>query len=185
MQDVWKIIKETRFSLLFVKPDQDCNRDKTLVSDGNIQDILNNLAAKLKLNLTSNPNKNVSDKILETAAKMFTYLNFCPSLMPKHNFLQAYLFKTGTPTEIILALISMMKTSQNVDEKGNIIEVFGTLMGYLKLESYKEVQSITKRICYLNDTFGICKTNINSNEYLNLTSNCFHSEIDSSVGIVY
>ena len=92
MKNVWKIVKETRFSFLFLHLDQDCNWEKTLLSERNIQYILNNLASKLKLNLTSNPNKNVSDKILETAAEMFTYLNFCPSLIPKHILLQAYLF---------------------------------------------------------------------------------------------
>ena len=166
VDNIWKIVKKIRLSFLLTYPGQDCSGQ--FLSDGNMQDILNNLAAKLKLNPTSNPNKNVSDKILETAAKMFVYLNFCPSLIPKHIFLQTYLFRTATPTEIIVALSRKMKTLQNMNEKGNIIEVFGKLMEYLKLESYKEVQSITKKKYYSNST------NIDSKKQLNITSKCFY-----------
>jgi len=116
------------------------------------------------VNPTYIQNKSVPDKILETAAKMFICLNFCPTFMPKHILLQAYLFKTVTPTEILLALISMIKTSQNMNEKGNIIEVFEKLMEYLNLVSYKEVQSITKKKSYSNST------NIDRKKRLNITN---------------
>jgi len=164
--NIWKIVKKTRLSFLLTNPDQDCSGE--LLSDGNIQYNINNLAEKLKLD--KRQNTNVSNKIIfKTAAEMFLYLNFCPSLMPKFILLQSYLFGSGTPTEIILALASLMKTSQNVDEKRYIIEVFGKLMESLNLESYKIVQSITKWKCYSNSTFGNC-TNIDSNKSSNTTN---------------
>ena len=70
--------------------DPDCQAGYTLLLDNHIKDNIETVVEKLKLNTTYSTNKNVSNKILQTAADMFTYLNFCPTDEAKtlSNFLQ-------------------------------------------------------------------------------------------------
>ena len=113
-ENVWKIVKKTRRSFLVENPDPYCQDDDTLVFEKIIQENINSLEKELKLNTSLTPNKNVSFKTLETAGEMFTYLNFCP---PKYLRMITYLFRTGTPKEIIFGLTSIVKTSKKLAEK--------------------------------------------------------------------
>ena len=173
-ENVWKIVKQTRLSFLLEHSDQDC--DRTLLSDKNIHNNINSLAAELYQNTTSRTNENISSKTLETAGEMFTYLNYCPSIIPKHALISAYLFRTGTPREIILGLTSAIKISQNVHEKDKLIEIFSNVMELLSLNNYENIQIITKGKCYTNTaTFGNCtlKENVTNKEDHKLTGYFF------------
>ena len=109
MKDVWKIIKKIRKSFLTEHPDLHCN---ILISDRSIKDIVRILEENLNLNTTSKPIENVPYKTLQTAAEMFTYLNYCP-IISKPLLFRTHLLDTGSPKEMILALPSLMKSSQN------------------------------------------------------------------------
>ena len=60
---------------------------------------------------------NISEKTLETAAKMFTYLNYCP---PKR-FITFFedLFNTASARNMTFAMLSVMKTSKNADQRAS------------------------------------------------------------------
>ena len=120
-EKVWSIVKRTRLSFLTEQSYPDCQDDDTLLTNTNIQNNINSLAGELELNTTSTPDINVLKRTLKTAAEMFTYLNYCP---PKLISFSKHVFQTGTPREIILALTSAIKTSQNVNKKDYFIEIF-------------------------------------------------------------
>lgn len=166
LENVWKIVRKTRLSFLsrHIEIDSVCNEEKTLLSNGNIQENMNSLFEELKLNPTSTPDTNIPSQTLQTAGQMFTYLNYCPTAIPKHLLLRAYLFQTATPKEIILALISIIKTSQNLTEKKETIEMLSKLMEILHLKQYENVQIITKDKCYTNAIFDKCPQKIDINE---------------------
>ena len=129
-ENVWKIVKKTRISFLSECLDKRCQYHNPLLINSIIEKNINILAAELNLNTTSGTNANMSNKNLQTAVEMFTYLNYCPSFIPPHALLTAYLSKTGTPREIILALTSAMKTSQNVIKKRGYQTIRHTICGY-------------------------------------------------------
>ena len=90
-ENVWKLVKKTRLAFLFQLTDYIC--DKTLLSYENITDIMDILAKDLNLSTTDSPPKteDIPVKTLENAAKIFTYLFYCPPKIPKHLLLYAYL----------------------------------------------------------------------------------------------
>ena len=159
-ENVWKIIKKIRLSFLSEYSDIDCN---SLLPEKNIQDNINSIASQLHLNTTSTANQNVSFKTLRTAGEMFIYLNYCPPYIPINALLCAYLFKTGTPREIILALTSVMKSLENAEEKKEIIEVFFNIMNTLNLKEFEIIQISTKGNCYTNAIMGNCTKKMNLN----------------------
>ena len=73
-QNIWKIVKETRKSFLNEHFDIVCHYENPLIPDNFITDNTVSIEEKLKLNLSSTINRNVSYKTLQTAANMFTYL---------------------------------------------------------------------------------------------------------------
>ena len=176
LENIWKIVKETRASYISENADLDCPypNPNTFLSGLNIKKIINIFAGKIGLNTTSVPKENISYKTLQTSAEMFTYLNYCPSLIPKLSLFYAYLFNSGTPKEIILGLTSTIKTAQNSDEKNRTIEIFSKVMKFFGLNQYEKIQKITKGKCYTNATFGNCghKLDINSNISMKLLG-CF------------
>ena len=119
-ENFWKIVKDTRMSLLLENADLYCRSD-LIFQFSIIQDNINSLAAKLKFNTTSyTPKKNISFETLQTAVEMFTYLNYCP---PKLLDFKIQLLQTGKPRELILALISLKESSQKAAEKSKLTEI--------------------------------------------------------------
>ena len=158
---IWKIVEKTRIAFLSEHhTDLSCDSNSILLSDKKILKNINSLAAELKLNTTFIPNKNASNETLQIAAEMFTYLNYCPTAFDKIFSFSKYLFETGTPKEIIFALMTLMKTSQNAAKTGTI-EIFSKVMETLSLSHYKDIQIITKGKCYSKATFGNCAKKIN------------------------
>lgn len=159
-KNVWKIVEKIRISLLSEHSDLDCNSDSDkalLLSDKNILNNINSLAAELKLNMTSIPNRNVSKETLQIAVEMFTYLNICPTKLLKFT---SHLFKTGTTREMILALTSIIKTIKNDKEKELTIKNLNMLLNSFSLGEYEKIQILTKGKCYTNATFGNCLTKV-------------------------
>ena len=159
-KDVWKIVEKIRISLLSEHSDLDCNSDSDkalLLSDKNILNNINSLAAELKLNMTLIPNRNASKETLQIAVEMFTYLNICPTKLLKFT---SHLFKTGTTREMILALTSIIKTIKNDKEKELTIKNLNMLLNSFSLGEYEKIQILTKGKCYTNATFGNCLTKV-------------------------
>ena len=169
-ETVWKIVKETRKSFLSEHTDPECQNQDTLLCDDCIQNILENLTTRMKINATSKPNKNVSDrKMLKTSSEMFTFLNFCP---PRrfHSLVRSIL-ENSTPRDIIFGLTSIMKTTRYA-EKQLSVNTLLKVMEVMKLDHYEQIQLITKRKCFHGDKFGNCTRNVTKKSInLGLTGN--------------
>ena len=133
---VWKIVKEirTKYMLEYVPPTYEC--EATIVTIEKYADhVKHNLKAleeHLELNGTGSHFENITNETLENAAKMFTYLNFCPS---KLLFLYKRLLKTASPREMILTMTSLLKNSQNA-AKVSSTKIFIKTMEILNLRNY-------------------------------------------------
>ena len=166
-ENVWKIIKETRKSFLFEHTHIDCEgiNNNILLDINYIKQNIHNLEEELKLNITSTPAKHVSAETLETAAKMFIYLNNCP---PKYLSLISNILKSEKPKDIILALSSIMVTTKNF-QKIVTAKVFSKTMETLKLKHFEVVQINTKRKCYnKKGIFDNCTSQIDDSETLRI-----------------
>ena len=129
-------------------------------SDSYIKENIDIVEEKLKLNIAINTNKNVSEETLQTTAKMFTYLNYCP---PKLLSFIKYLITTGTPKDIILGLTSTKMTL--LDKRKLFDEVFIQVMNKFNLKHYENIQILTKGKCYTkNAILGNCGKQLNSTD---------------------
>ena len=144
-ENTWKITRQIRKSFLSQNTDPQCDTyNPSLLIDNHIKDNIKTVGEKLKLNTTYSMNKKVSDKILQTAADMFIYLNFCPTPEAKtlSNFLRD-LLNSRSAKNILLALTSMMKRSVNA-EKESSTKIFTKAMELFKLSTYRDIEVITK-----------------------------------------
>ena len=154
-ENIWKIVKKVRLSFLSRHKDPTCQM--TLLSDIHIRYNIKSLAKELKLNKTTSTTKNISHEILQTAGEMFTYLNYCP---PKCFLYIADLVRTKTPKETLLALISIIKTIKNTNEKKITIEVLLGLMDSFNLKEFEKIL-FSQGHCFTNGILGNCTKNIN------------------------
>ena len=137
--------------------------DGILISSQEIQTNNEYLAKELDLPLSYIPHEKIKDETLQTAAEMFTFLNYCPDTFES---LISHIIKTGTTKEIILALTSTIKSSRKVVKKSSI-KIFQKLMENLNLRTYEKIQMITKEKCLINGIFDTCtKKMVYSNEEL-------------------
>ena len=156
---VWRIVKETRNSFLYEQTDPECQLDNTLIDDDDIIKNIDTMEAKFETT-TSTSNIEMSRASLEFSAAAFTYLNFCP-----HKLLSFYnhLFKTGTPREIMLALTSIMKASQNAAKESST-KIFSEVKETLNLTTCEKIQILTNRKCYEDSSFGNCTMDVNEED---------------------
>ena len=138
-ENVWKIVRQVRKSFLSQLKDPKCQDHNTLLSDSYIKDNIDFVEEKLNLHITITPNKNVSDETLQFAAKLFTYLNYCPT---KDFYVLPSVIKSESAKNILLALTSMMKTSKNAGLKTS--EIFTKAMEMFQLITYKGMDAINK-----------------------------------------
>ena len=164
LENVWKLVKTTRKSFLSHKfrtksNGLDCDRANsyTLLIDYFIKFNIDSLAEKLGLNPLSVPNENVSHKTLETAGEIFTYLNYCPD---KLESIITNVLENETPKDIILAFISILKSSTN-SIKQSMRNILSKVMESFKLDTYEKIQILTKGNCYTNDAFSRCTSKMN------------------------
>ena len=134
---VWKFVKNTRKSFLLENIDPPCITGIILYGS-RIEKIINIVEDKLKINASVTPHENVTGETLQTAGEMFIYLTICP-----HKLLPFYynLFKTSSPTQIALALTSVIKTSQN-SAKEVSIQLLNKLLE--NSAQYQNILTITK-----------------------------------------
>ena len=120
---VWKFVKNTRKSFLLENIDPPCITGIILYGS-RIEKIINIVEDKLKINASVTPHENVTGETLQTAGEMFIYVSVCP-----HALISFYhdLFKTSSSREILLALTSIMKTSQN-SAKETSVKLFSKLL---------------------------------------------------------
>ena len=161
--NVWKLVKTTRKSFLSNKKrgrkiNLDCDTSYTLIHIYYIKSNIDSLAEKLLLNPTSVPNENVSHKSLKTAGEMFTYLNYCPNIDLEDIITDV--LENGTPKDIILAFISILKASKS-SIKQSIRNLLLKVMESCKLDTYEKIQILTKGKCYTNGTFSTCTSKMN------------------------
>ena len=157
---VWKAVKETRKEMLITTTEPECKQDDMLLSDYNIRNNVKNVCEKLNLhkNATKSSTVKPTRKLLETAAQMFTYLNYCPLFTSLYFYED--LFKTATPKDILLALTNVIKSSQNADNISSN-KIFTKVMDMFKLILYKDIDYVTKK-----ENMKMEKNNISSFEIL-------------------
>ena len=178
-ENVWKLVKETRKSFLSQNNDPECQDLDTLLSDSYIKGNIDIVEEKLKLDTKIDTNKNVHDETLQAAAKMFTYLNYCP---PKLSSFIKNLITTGTPRDIILGLTNTRMTLWG-DQRKLFDKIFIQVMNKLNLKQYETIQIITKGKCYIeNAIFGNCGKQLNSTDIntlgtLHTCSKIFQSQL--------
>ena len=115
------------------------------------------LAEKLEIKTTATtPIANVSVETLQTAAKIFTYLNYCPT---KITLFFRHLLGNASPKEIILALSSIKHTSINA-EKISAEQIFTKTMDKLSLNNFENTQVISQGKCYNKASFGKCRKKV-------------------------
>ena len=133
---IWKIVKDEK--KLYVAENLYSPCHINLIYPYSIKNSMKNVAEKLELNITATPYENVTDDILNTAVEMYTYLILCP---PKILQLYQNLFKDSSPNQILLALSSIIKATQNAD-KESTKEIFTKVMEKLKLFNYQYFQKL-------------------------------------------
>ena len=119
---------------------------------------------KLDLKATTIANESISKASLSTAAEMFTYLNYCPP----HKLIMVYkhLFNTATPKDIVTAMASIVRASQNAAKESSLI-IFSKILERFELVSEK-IQIITKRKCFNNGIFDNCRNKDVGKEHLKI-----------------
>ena len=157
IKNIWKSVKKIRQSYIFEHPNEACviNYNNEIMSE-----FITSLTEELKITTTSIPNENVSYNSLQTAAEIYIYLYHCPPYLPKLLTFIAYILQNGTPKELILAWSSILKITQDTDEKEEKLEILTKILETWHLNVYQKIQKITKGKCFTNATFDICPENI-------------------------
>ena len=139
-----------------------CSRWMISQFENYIEENVNIVADKLKVNNNTDfITINVTVHTLELAAKVFTYLSYCP---PKLLIFFDNLFKNASPKDILLALPSVQVHS--VHQKEGLGKIFKKTMEILKLEHYKILNMLTQNdknnttLQYMNES-DIVGKNIN------------------------
>ena len=167
---MWKIVEERRKLLLSKDSEPECQDTNTLLTENLIQENSNYIESKIILNQnTTVQNVTIPTGIFKSAAEIFTYLNYCP---PKLYFFMKGLLKTDSPTSIILALTSIIKSSRNAAKESSI-EIFLKAMNDFKLNTYEDIESLVNGA---NDqkNFSMLSKLIESEEITSITNHPVH-----------
>ena len=160
LESFWNIVREIRKSFLSENTNPDCDSDNILLSDTIINDNINTVEEKLKLNTTLPQNESLSDDTLQIGFQMFTYLNYCPATL--FNFIRD-IKESATPKDILLALTSIEKSSQNAIQRSSA-KIFTKAMEVFKLNHYKNINTIAIEEgfhdCTMDNVVDSCKETI-------------------------
>ena len=153
---LWNIVKETRKNYLSKNIGSECQNDDTLVRNDYLIGNMRKVEEKLLMNTSIiRTIENVSQETLEIGAKMFTYLNYCPPL-PFKNLVKLLqeLSQTDTlsPKDLLLALTSIMKSSQNAMKESSR-KILRKTLKVLKLVQYENLEIVSNRMDF-NNFFG-------------------------------
>jgi len=138
-EKIWKIVRQIRKSFLSQLKNPKCQNSETLLSDTYIKDNIDVVEETFKQHIEIKPKKSLSHETLQFAANLFTYLSYCPT----KDFYVLSVIKSESAKNILLALISMMKTSKNAGIKTST-EIFTKAMEMFQLISYKDMDAINK-----------------------------------------
>ena len=100
---------------------------------------------ELKINSSIQIIENISISLLETAGKMFLYLNSCPDHLKPWFFMYTDLFQSQTANQIILTLNRILKVDdshQNKALKTIAAKLFDRITTLFALK-YREIQRMT------------------------------------------
>ena len=112
-----------------------------------IEDIIDAIEQSQNITTTADLYENVAKETFETAGKMFTYLGFCPP--DTHKFYKD-LFTEESPRNIILATISMLKTTRNANRISSG-QIFLNIAEKLKINNhYRNINDLTSGYCTTN-----------------------------------
>ena len=137
----WEIIKKIRKSFLAMNTNKECTLIsglKSLLSEKTIKNMLGNVEKNLEVNHTSNT-KEIPARNLETAARMFIYLNFCP---PKIFVFYKSLFTTKSTKNWLLALSSILQVSKNTHQYSMHEQIFKSTMETINLNHYEILDNV-------------------------------------------
>ena len=112
-----------------------------------IEDIIDAIEQSQNISQTTDLYENITHETFETAGKMFTYLGFCPP--NTHRFYEV-LFTEESPKNIILAMLSMLKTTRNADRISSR-KIFLNVAEKLKIDNhYSNINDLTSANCTMN-----------------------------------
>ena len=140
---IWNVIKETRKIYLSKHIESECQNDDTIVRNDYLAENIRKVEDKLHMNTsTVTTSENFGQETLETAAEMFTYLNYCPP-EPFKNLVRLFrqdLFKSGNlaSKDILLALASIIQSSQNAIKESST-EVLRKTLRVLKMVQHENI----------------------------------------------
>ena len=167
-ENIWKVVKEIRKSFLQNLGEYNTYtcilENKAIFEIYEIYKNIKSMEKKLDLKSTTIANERTSKVSLKTAAEMFTYLNYCPP----HKLIMVYkhLFTTATPKDILTAIASIIRVSQNAAKESSLI-IFSKVLERFELVSEK-IQIITKGKCFNNGIFDNCRTKDVGKEHLKI-----------------
>ena len=143
--NIWNIVRKTRNRKLYEQV-YAC-QNPILLSYDHIKTNIDRIEEELNLNTTISafPPENLTSEALKTAAELFTFLNHCPSSILIS--LIAHLFKNDSPTDILQALTSVVKSSSQPADKQLAVTVFTKVLKSFGLNQYEEIQKISAGMC--------------------------------------
>ena len=109
-----------------------------------IEDIIDAIEQSQNISPTTDLYENVTQETFETAGKMFTYLGFCP---PNTHKFYLDLFNEESTKNIMLAMISMLKTTRNANRISSE-QIFLNVAEKLKINNhYRNIKDLTSANC--------------------------------------
>ena len=123
--------------------DGDGNDDNyNLIGESLIKKNVKEIAKKLSTTVTDVAYFDIPDESFKTAAEMYTYLNYNPPKLLK--FCEG-LFKNSSPREILWALTSIIKVSQNAVKKSSR-KILKNTLKVLNITQFEKIGNIAKGI---------------------------------------
>ena len=117
----------------------------SFIHDGSIKKSVNLLLKTVGLNVTDIAHENVSNETLDSAAKMFIYLNFCPKLLTWRQFMED-LFVNASLQTILRTLNRMVKGSAEVESRISKIIIAKKLLDRLNTKFTLKYNSISSEL---------------------------------------
>ena len=117
----------------------------SFIHDGSIKKSVNLLLKTVGLNVTDIAHESVPNETLDSAAKMFIYLNFCPKLLTWRQFMED-LFASASLQTILRTLNRMVKGSAKVESRISKIIIAKKLLDRLNTKFNLKYNSISSEL---------------------------------------
>ena len=144
-QEIWKAVNTTRQTFLSQNPDPKQKNTEimnmlnpNLLFKASVKENILEIENKLNVAADTMTQPNVSKETLQAAAEMFTYLNYSP---PKLLVFFRDLFKQENPKNILLALSSIVKVSQNAAKESSR-KILQNTLKVLKISNLEKIDAL-------------------------------------------